>query len=339
MTMTPTERFEARMRGEAVDRIPNMSLIMQFGAQQINASLARYYQDHNVLCEANFVSAERYGLDLVDAISDPFRETADFGAHVIFPDDDLPICTTALLQDPSDLATLPHPDPLAPGSRMRDRVDAIRLFHERVGGATPVQGWVEGALAEAADLRGVTALLYDIYDRPEWVRALLEHVTETAIAFALAQVEAGATIIGLGDSIASQVNPDFYREYALPYEQRIFEAVQRAGALGRLHICGDTTRIVPDMARSGAHIIDLDWMVDLAAARAQLDGMNSSVVLCGNFDPVAVLYEGTPAQVKEAVEACRTAGGPTWLAAPGCEVPRHTPAENMYAMRDALVVR
>ena len=62
---------------------------------------------------------------------------------------------------------------------------------EKTGGSVPMMGRVEGALAEANDLRGDTALLTDLYDRPEWVRELLEICVETEIAFARAQVEAG----------------------------------------------------------------------------------------------------------------------------------------------------
>lgn len=334
--MTSSERLAARLRGDPVDRVPNMTLVMQFAADQIQAPLARYYQDYHVLCEANFKTVEVFGLDIVDAISDPYRETADFGASIEFPENNLPICKEPLLKETSDLRVLPSPDPLKPGSRMRDRVDAIRLFHERVGGQIPVQGWVEGALAEAADLRGVTALLYDLYDRPEWVEELLERCVEIEIAFALAQVEAGATLIGLGDAIASQVNPRAYRQFALPYEQRIFEAVRQAGATARLHICGNTSRIVRDMAQSKAQIIDLDWQVDLATARAQVDEVDPAIALCGNIDPVAVLHDSTPEEITAALHRCRSAGGRNWLAAPGCEVPRGTALTNMHAFSAAL---
>jgi MtaA/CmuA family methyltransferase len=335
---TSTERLMARLRGEKVDRVPNMTLVMQFAADQIQAPLARYYQDYNTLCEANFKTVELFGLDLLDAISDPYRETADFGAAITFPDNGLPLCHEPRLKDPADLVGLAAPDPLKPGSRMRDRVDAIRLFHARAGGRIPIQGWVEGALAEASDLRGVSTLLYDLYDRPDWVEDLLERCTETAIVFAQAQIEAGATIIGLGDAIASQVNPAAYRRFALPYEQRIFAAVRQAGAIPRLHICGNTSRIVKDMAHSGAQIIDLDWMVDLAAARAQVDAIDSNIALCGNIDPVAVLHASTPEQITAAVRRCYEVGGNNWLAAPGCEVPRYTAAEKMQAFSAALVV-
>ena len=337
MTMTSTERLAARLNKQPVDRIPNLSLVMQYAADLIGAALPRYYQDYHVLCEANFRTVDTFGIDILDAISDPFRETADFGAAIEFPANSVPICHNPLLRDTADLDALPSPDPLRHGSRMLDRVNAIRLFQEEAGGQIPVQGWVEGALAEAADLRGVSALLYDLYDRPEWVEALLERCTETAIDFALAQIEAGATIIGLGDAIASQIGPRAYRQFALPYEQRIFEAIRGAGALARLHICGDTTAIVKDMAHSGADIIDLDWAVDLAQARAQVDAIDPDIALCGNIDPVAVLLHQTPDDITDAVWACRAVGGDNWLAAPGCEIPRYTPAENVVAITAALV--
>jgi uroporphyrinogen decarboxylase len=38
------------------------------------------------------------------------------------------------------------------------------------------------------------------------------------------------------------------------------------GQIGRLHICGNTSRILADMLASGAEIIDLDWMVDIRQA-------------------------------------------------------------------------
>jgi MtaA/CmuA family methyltransferase len=197
----------------------------------------------------------------------------------------------------------------------------------------PVMGWVEGALAEAADVRGMSQLMTDLYDRPEWVHDLLETCVEAEIAFARAQVAAGAGIIGLGDAVASQVSPRAYREFALPYEQRIFGAVHEMGALARLHICGNTSRLVADMCQSGADIIDLDWMVDMRRAAAI---MGDTAAPCGNHDPVAVMLSGTPEEVRAAVRAELEAGGPRCISMAGCEIPDATPYANLLAHRDAL---
>ena len=331
--MNAYERVMRRLRGETVDRPPNFDIMMTFAAHFIGQPLSRYYQDYRVLAEANLAVQAAFDLDLVQTISDPFREAADFGAEIFFPEDDLPVCRQPLLAEPSDLLRLKPPDPYT-GRRMSDRVAATRYLRERVGGEVPIMGWVEGALAEAADLRGVNALLLDLYDRPDWVRDLLELCVEVEIAFARAQIEAGADIIGLGDSIASQISPEMYCAFALPYEQRIFAAVHEMGALARLHICGNTTRILPYMAQSGADIIDLEWMVDLERA-AQIFG--DYPVTCGNFDPVAVMLQGTPEQVYAAVWHCLEVGGPRTFSAASCEIPKDTPHENLHAQRQALI--
>jgi MtaA/CmuA family methyltransferase len=175
--------------------------------------------------------------------------------------------------------------------------------------------------------------MMDLVQRPEWLQELLEICAEVSVAFARAQVEAGADIIGLGDAVCSQISPKMYRQFALPYEQRVFAAVREMGAVGRLHICGNTTRLLPDMARSGAQIIDLDWMVDFGQA-AQVLG--NEVAPCGNFDPVKVMLQGTPATVRKAVRACVLMGGPRGFSGAGCEIPDATPQANLWAQYETL---
>lgn len=330
--MNSYERVFRRLRNETVYRPPNFAIMMQFAAHYIDQPLARYHQDYRVLCEANFAVQQAFELDLVQAISDPFRETADFGAAIEFPEDSIPLCREPLLQETSDLAALASPDP-ATGPRMSDRLEAIRVMREQVGGEVPIMGWVEGALAQAADLRGVNEIMLDLGMQPEWVEELLERCVEVEIAFAQAQIDAGADIIGLGDAVASLISPAMYRRYVLPFEQRICKAIHEKGALARLHICGNTNHILADMVETQADIIDLDWMVDLGRA-AGIFG--DRAVPCGNFDPVAVMLQGTPQQVRDAVLKCAELGGKRWICGAGCEIPDGTPVENLHAQSEAL---
>jgi MtaA/CmuA family methyltransferase len=326
------QRFTDRLRGARVDRPPNFNILMTFAAHFIDKPLSEYYLDYRVLVEANIAVVEAFDLDIVQAISDPYREAADLGADVQFPHDDLPLCRQPLISEPADLRPLKAPQGGA-GRRMSDRLEAVRTFRERVGGDIPIMGWVEGALAEAADLRGVVPLLYDLKDRPGWVEELLEFCVEVEIAFARAQVAAGADIIGLGDAVASQISLQMYERFALPYERRVFDAVREMGARTRLHICGDTSHLLPLMPSSGAGIIDIDWMVDLAAAT---EAFGDGAVVCGNFDPVAIMLQGTPAAVRDATFACLTSGGERCISAAGCEIPDATPHENLRAQAQAL---
>jgi uroporphyrinogen-III decarboxylase len=163
---------------------------------------------------------------------------------------------------------------------------------------------------------------------------LLDRLVAVGIAFARAQVASGAHIIGLGDSMGSLVSARQYRAFVLPYEQRVFAAVEEAGAIPRLHICGDTRHILADMATSGARIVDLDWMVDLRRAAESLSPHGPAP--CGNFDPVAVMLQGSASEVEQAVRACSAAGGPRHFSAAGCEVPDGTPEANLLAHAKAL---
>jgi uroporphyrinogen decarboxylase len=330
--MNSFQRFENVLRQEPVDRALNFDILMTFAAHYVKKPLAEYYQNFRVLCAANFAVAEDFKIDILQAISDPFREAADLGAAISFPEDGLPVCTEPLLKELPDLKRLKLVAPES-GRRMSDRIYAIEYFCAKSGGEIPVMGWVEGALAEAADLRGMNQLMFDLYENESWVTELLEFCTAQAIQFAAAQIEAGADIIGLGDAVCSQISAPMFAKFGLPFEQQIFKTVREMGAVPRLHICGDTTHFFPYMLHSGAEIIDLDWMVDLATA-AQFAG--DRVILCGNFDPVQILLRGTPEAVAQATTDGLKSGGKRYISAAGCEVPDGTPPANLLAQHFAL---
>ncbi len=86
-------------------------------------------------------------------------------------------------------------------------------------------------------------------------------------------------------------------------------------------------------AKTGADIVDIDWMVDIRRAAATLAPAQS---VCGNFDPVQVMLLGTPDRVEAAVLDCLENGGEKYLCAAGCEIPPGTPPDNLRAQANAL---
>ena len=151
--MNSNERLQKRLRGEPVDRPPNFDILMTFAAHFIGQPLSRYYLNSRVLCEANLAVLEAFHLDIVQAISDPYREAADFGLEVEFPPDGLPLGKAPLIQEPEDLKKLAYPDPYT-GRRMSDRLQAVRCLRAQVGGEAPVMGWVEGPWPRLATCAG-----------------------------------------------------------------------------------------------------------------------------------------------------------------------------------------
>ncbi|MDR1958186.1 MAG: uroporphyrinogen decarboxylase family protein [Planctomycetaceae bacterium] len=328
--MTGYERIMALCDGQR-SKTPLMPITMMFAAAQFGIPYREYATDYEKLVAAQIFTAEKFHFDYVSSISDPAREAADLGAAIRFFDNQPPAIdeSNALLSEKSVLKTLPFADPFRPGSRMFDRVQAAALFTEKVKGQLLIEGWVEGPCAESADLRGINHFMMDCMLDRDFVVELFEFVTENAIQFALAQVEAGADLIGVGDAAASLVGPKIYEEFVLPYEQRLINSIHAAGAKVRLHICGNTNRITHLMAKTGADLIDLDFMVDMKKAR---DAMGPKQILTGNIDPVKVLCNGTPELVYQKLKECRDAAGKRYIVAAGCEVPVGTPEANVRMM-------
>jgi MtaA/CmuA family methyltransferase len=327
--MNGYERIDAMLRGEPTDRTPYMPITMMFAADQLGTPYGRYAADYRTLVEAQLLTAQRFGFDHVSVISDPAREAADCGACVHYFDDQPPAIdeTAALLSDKSQLHGLAVPDPCR--GRMLDRVQAAALFREKVGKQWAIEGWIEGPCAEAADLRGINRLMLDFFDDPPFVKDLFEFTLELGLRFAKAQIEAGIDLVGVGDAAASLVGPQIYEEFVFPYQQRLVDGLHAMGARVRLHICGNTSRIVSGMGRLKCEILDIDSKVSLANVR---QAVGPSQILAGNIDPVKTLRNGTPESIAKAMADCRAEAGPRYIVAAGCEIPRDTPSDNVRVM-------
>jgi MtaA/CmuA family methyltransferase len=331
--MNGYERVVATLERRQTDVLAFMPITMMFAADLIGVPFGRYVTDYKVLVEGQLETARQFDIDHVSCISDPAREAADCGAAVLFFDDQPPTVdeSNALLHDKSRLKTLAIPDPHKPGGRVNDRVQAIKLFAQKVKGEYFIEGWVEGPCAEAADLRGINSLMTDFMDDPEFVRGLFDFNVRMSTVFAKAQIEAGCDIVGIGDAAASLVGPKIYRDFVFPYEKQLVDNIHALGGRVRLHICGNISKSLKDIAPLGVDMIDLDSMVPVDKARVE---MGEAQVLAGNIDPVKCLRNGTPESITEAVAACRRAAGTNYIVGAGCEVPRDTSPENLLAMRD-----
>lgn len=328
--MNSRERVLAMLEGRAVDHLPLMPITMMFAASQCGVRYRDYATDYRVLAQAQIHTAEKFGFDYVSVISDPAREAADLGAAIGWFEDQPPaiVESRALVAEKAALAGLKPPDPWG-GGRMHDRVKGVGLLKERAGAGKIVEGWVEGPCAMGADLRGINALMLDFLDDPAFVCDLFEFCVRMELAFARAQIAAGADLIGIGDAAASLVGPRIYQEFVWPFERKLIDGIHALGGRVRLHICGRTRRLFPWMGKLGAEIVDLDWMAPLEDARRQ---MGPAQVLLGNIDPVEVLRNGTPESVALAVAECHRQAGPRYIVGAGCEVVRDTPEDNLRAM-------
>ncbi len=325
--MTPKERIHAIITGDSYDRPAVTPIFMAWAANFIGHTYRDYYLDGDVLAEAQLAVTRAFNLDQVSAISDPWREASAYGMDFDYPPEGVGRPKEVLIKTHDDISLLKEFD-IENGERTGQRIESVLKMAAEVGQTHSVLGWVEGPLAEYGDLRGVESAMFDLIDRPDLFITAGEIIVRNAITFAVAQIKAGADMVGVGDSAASLIAPHMYAELVLPLQQKLFAAIHEAGAAIKLHVCGNITNIVQHMAQSGTDIIDVDWMVPLEKAR-ELAG--PQITLCGNINPTGVLFEGNPEEVAEAARQCIKAGGERFILMPGCEVPPATPEENIRA--------
>jgi len=325
--MTPKERIYAILKGVSYDRPAVTPIFMAWSANFIGRSYRDYYLDGDVLVQAQLAVTRAFNLDQISAISDPWREASAYGMEFDYPSDGVGRPKEVFIKTRDDISRLREFD-IENAERTKQRIESVRKMAAEVGQTHSVLGWVEGPLAEYGDLRGVENAMLDLIDRPDLFIEAGEIIVRNAITFAVAQIKAGADMIGVGDSAASLIAPHMYAELVLPLQQKLFAAIHEAGAAVKLHVCGNITNIVQHMAKSGTDIIDVDWMVPLEKAR---EFAGSRITLCGNFNPAGVLFEGSPEEVAEAARQCLKTGGDRFILMPGCEVPPATPEQNIRA--------
>ncbi len=332
----PSQRVRKALRGEATDRPVAGPLAVHFCARQSGVTLREYSSDAGILADCILRYYERYRPDAVWVSADTWVTAEAMGAKTFFPDDDQPMCGTgeALVRCAGDIDRLLPPDPTTRG-RMPLMLEALDRVQTALGGdAFVVACFDQLPFSLACALMGASELMLAMVDDPAMVEALLHHCSEHCLAYALAMAQHGADMLSGGDSPAGLIGPDYYGAFALPAERTVFSALKKGTEVPlSLHICGNATPILPQMATSGADVLEIDHQVDFAAARETVD---SSIALWGNLDPVAVLANGgrelVQCKTEELLRAARRNDGAGFVLSSGCTLAIETPSENLQAM-------
>jgi uroporphyrinogen decarboxylase len=143
------------------------------------------------------------------------------------------------------------------------------------------------------------------YREPRVLHGLLDKLASTVSAYLLFQIESGAQVIQLFDTWAGELNRSDYEEFALPYTQKIFDAI--GNRVPRILYLNGTSAILESMVKSGAEVISIDWRISMADARSRV---GSRVALQGNLDPCVLLgpKERIVAKTAEILEQAGSVG-------------------------------
>jgi MtaA/CmuA family methyltransferase len=291
------------------------------------------------MAEAHEICLDRYGYDgcVIDFDDASLAEAC--GARVIFRENEPAVVdeSVPVIASLDEVESLRVPDPERDG-RLPVWLEATHVLGERVGQRALIMGRADqGPFALACLLRGTQQFMMDILALEDQapVHRLIDYCRRVCAVFAKAQKDAGAHVTSIGDSLAGPnlISPAHYRQFAFGPEKALIEEVQEYGIPMSLHICGNTSKIVADMGRTGARILEVDWKVDMQEARRVVP---ADTVLMGNVNPSDPLVFGTPEQVKAAALAVLEAtGGSRLFLSSGCAMGRNTPPENLRALVSA----
>jgi len=329
--MNSLQRTQDFISGLAVDRLPFHPILMRFAAKYAGVKYKDFCLDHRYKCETNIRCARDFSYDWVNVMSDPFAEAEAYGTKLIYPENSLPQVIEFFIREISDIDKL-RVLQVNGHQRMSERVREVAAFKKEVGDSQFICGWVEGPLAAYCDIRAVSDACMDMYEHPEKLKMALEVMTQSALAFITAQVCAGAHCIGIGDAVCSLISPELYREFVYPLEKALVDHTHSLNARVKLHICGNTTAILPDMIRTGADIVDFDHLVLSMGEFIPL--LSGGQVVSGNSDPVSVIRDGTREKIGFSVRQCYKETKGRGIVSAGCEIPPDTPVENLKAYRE-----
>jgi uroporphyrinogen decarboxylase len=127
------------------------------------------------------------------------------------------------------------------------------------------------------------------------------------------------------------IGPRLHRVFAHPYDRQVIAGIGSPYFPVALHICGDATRILPEMIATGAQILELDYKTDKEAAKSALRG---KATFLGPVNPELIWAAGSPSEVEDAARQALEvlAPGGEFILGPGCALGHTTPADNIHAL-------
>ncbi len=191
-----------------------------------------------------------------------------------------------------------------------------------------------GPFTMAARILGMEALFLETSEDPERLLDLIRFSTDLIWSIIEPILEhqdiMGANFadpVGSGDLIS----PDTFRKFVAPFLGELVRRIKGKGKYAMIHICGDTTQILEDIAEIAPSCFSLESKVDLQAAKKML---GRKVCVAGNVSPTGAFLSGKPEEVAAEARACMDAWGDGggYVLTLGCDYPKNVPFENAMAL-------
>jgi len=335
--MNSLERVNAVLELKRPDRIPvGFHNFLQAAAMAGVADLGAWLHDGDAMAEAHQGLWRKVGFDIIQLESGTCTMASALGCDVAFPKQLPPHVVTPVLKDYAQLATMEPPDPFTV-EPLKAQLRATQILVSELGRQVFIQARADqGPMALAISIMDKQQFLMACLD-PELenqVHALLDFCTRCIIRLCEAFKAVGAHGTCIGGMGTSLVSPQVWQKFERLYQERYVQACRRLGLYSFTHTCGREDRLIPSLVATGCHALELD---SLSTAATVAQATRGRCAVLGMVDPVKVLGEGTPADVRQAAAHVFDAFLPeaSLIIGAGCALPPYTPLANCQALVEA----
>jgi len=200
---------------------------------------------------------------------------------------------------------------------------------------------------DAIDLLGMESLYVKMYNEPELVDAVMQHLVDYYAAVSQRIFDAAADamdIFFIGNDFGSQtgplLGPQLFGRFILPHLKRLIDLGHAYSVAVQLHCCGGFAELIPMMIEAGLdglHAVQPSCRgMDLRTLKAEF---GDKILFNGAIDSHHVLINSRPETVREKtreVLEVMMPGGGYVAGASHDTILEETPVENVVAMFDAV---
>jgi uroporphyrinogen decarboxylase len=248
---------------------------------------------------------DRYGTDAAIFFSDIVVPAAAIGFGV-----DIAPGTGPVVGQPfRTAADLQRLRPLEPELDTPYVIEAVRELTGSLD--VPLIGFAGGPftvasyLVEGGPSKSFTKIKALMLGDPELWWALVDRLTQLALASLRSQLDAGASAVQVFDSWAGILSPRHYEELVLPATRRLFaELAQSHPGVPTILFGVGTGELLGAMASAGSTVVGIDWRVPLDEGRRRV---GPDLAVQGNLDPASCLA-GWPVAEAETRDVLARAG-------------------------------
>ena len=332
--MTPLERSEAIAKGEEIDRMPVHIMADLMFPELLGMTVKESEASARDKADLQVYGYRMLGNDSVGMMHGLYSLPIALGGEYVDPDTTTRTLVSPPVKDVHDLSLLDLDNvSMKNDVAARFAFDALRYMREEIGGEINCTMNFTAPFTVASGIVGVEKFLVTLSREPEIAIQIMDFVLEAQFKLAEIFLKDGFSV-GTSDPIASNsvISPRQYRQFAMPYEMKFAEKISAyTGKPLGIHICGQTTKILNDVADAGFVSFSMDNMVDLRDAK---ELVGDRMFLLGNVDPVGVMYHGSPEEISSSVKECyaKAWDSPCGFAIHnGCDLPAGVPKENIFA--------